>query len=218
MAFPDPLQIEPARLIVDGDRVVDADHGDWYFQYDGIDETRYVYLEGSGLLDRLAAHEDLVVGEIGFGTGLSFRLVCAAMAVSGSLSRVLRCAWRSEIMSLSRSMNVDVPLNPPAGTPALAAARWPVSTDVCTACPDRFSITSPAQHPLSPSSRNGLRWLLHATRAVQSPVMLLHRAARSSAQSCQDRSVHRVRSGSLPLSLQGHHVRSLLRPHAAWRL
>ena len=83
MAFPDPLQIEPARLIVDGDRVVDADHGDWYFQYDGIDETRYVYLEGSGLLDRLAAHEDLVVGEIGFGTGLSFRLVCAAMAETG---------------------------------------------------------------------------------------------------------------------------------------
>jgi tRNA 5-methylaminomethyl-2-thiouridine biosynthesis bifunctional protein len=83
MAFPDPLQIEPARLVVDGDRVVDADHGDWYFQYDGIDETRYVYLEGSGLLDRLAAHEDLVVGEIGFGTGLSFRLVCAAMAETG---------------------------------------------------------------------------------------------------------------------------------------
>jgi len=83
MAFPDPLQIAPARLVVDGDRVVDADHGDWYFQYDGIDETRYVYLEGSGLLDRLAAHEDLVVGEIGFGTGLSFRLVCAAMAETG---------------------------------------------------------------------------------------------------------------------------------------
>ena len=83
MAFPDPLQIEPARLVVDGDRVVDADHGDWYFQYDGIEETRYVYLEGSGLLDRLAAHEDLVVGETGFGTGLSFRLVCAAMAETG---------------------------------------------------------------------------------------------------------------------------------------
>ena len=83
MAFPDPLQIEPARLVVDGDWVVDADHGDWYFQYDGIEETRYVYLEGSGLLDRLAAHEDLVVGEIGFGTGLSFRLVCAAMAETG---------------------------------------------------------------------------------------------------------------------------------------
>ena len=83
MAFPDPLQIEPARLVVDGDRVVDADHGDWYFQYDGIEETRYLYLEGSGLLDRLAAHEDLVVGEIGFGTGLSFRLVCAAMAETG---------------------------------------------------------------------------------------------------------------------------------------
>ena len=118
-------------------------------------------------------------------------------------------------MFLSRVMNVNVPLNPPAGTPALAAARWPASTDVCTACPARFSTMSPAQHPLSPLSRNGLWWLLHEIRAVQSPVLLLHRAARSSAQSCQDRSVHRVRSESLPLSLQGHRVLSLLRPHAA---
>ena len=130
-------------------------------------------------------------------------------------TRVVRRARSFEIMSLSRFMNVYVPLNPPAGTPALAAARWPASTDVCTACPARFSTMSPAQHPLSPLSRNGLWWLLHEIRAVQSPVLLLHRAARSSAQSCQDRSVHRVRSESLPLSLQGHRVLSLLRPHAA---
>ena len=68
------------------------------------------------------------------------------------------------------------------GSSALASEH----SGVCTACPDHFSITSPAQHSLSPSSRNGLRWLLHATRAVQSPVMLLHRAARLSAQSCHE--------------------------------
>ena len=84
-------------------------------------------------------------------------------------------------MFLSRVMNVNVPLKPQTprprwyvvtpmyGNPALvAAARWPASTDVCTACPARFSTMSPAQHPLSPSSRNGLWWLLHEIRAVHS--------------------------------------------------
>ena len=50
MAFPKPLKIDPARLVVDDDKVIDAAHKDWYFQYDGRDETRYVFLEGSGLL------------------------------------------------------------------------------------------------------------------------------------------------------------------------
>ena len=79
MAFPKPLKIEPARLVVDEGKVIDAAHGDWYFQYDGLDETRYVYLEGSGLLDLLAAGEDLVVCEIGFGTGLTYQLVKEAV-------------------------------------------------------------------------------------------------------------------------------------------
>ena len=80
MAFPKPLKIDPARLVVDDDKVIDAAHGDWYFQYDGRDETRYVFLEGSGLLALLDAGEDLVIGEIGFGTGLTYQLVREAMA------------------------------------------------------------------------------------------------------------------------------------------
>lgn len=88
MAFPKPLKIDPARLVIDDGKVIDAAHGDWYFQYDGLDETRHVYLEGSGLLDMLAAGEDVVVAEIGFGTGLTYRLVQDAVAVSGSQSRV----------------------------------------------------------------------------------------------------------------------------------
>ena len=88
MAFPKPLKIDPARLVIDDGKVIDAAHGDWYFQYDGLDESRYVYLEGSGLLDLLADDGDLVVGEIGFGTGLTYRLVREAMAVCGFKGRL----------------------------------------------------------------------------------------------------------------------------------
>lgn len=88
MAFPKPLKIDPARLVVDDGKVIDAAHGDWYFQYDGLDETRYVYLEGSGLLDFLASGKDLVVCEIGFGTGLTYRLVQETMTACGYQGRL----------------------------------------------------------------------------------------------------------------------------------
>ena len=88
MAFPKPLKIDPARLVIDDGKVIDAAHGDWYFQYDGLDGTQHVYLGGSGLLDMLAAGDDVVVAEIGFGTGLTYRLVQDAVAASGSQSRV----------------------------------------------------------------------------------------------------------------------------------
>lgn len=113
MAFPDPLQIEPARLILDGDRIVDADHGDWYFQYDGIDESHYVYLEGSGLLDRLQSHDDLVVGEVGFGTGLNFQLVCAAMAKVGYRGRLSYVGVEGRPLTAAQA-EVANSLRPPA--------------------------------------------------------------------------------------------------------
>ena len=66
MAFPHPLRIQPAHLMVEDNKVVDAQHGDWYFQYEGVEETTYVYLEGSGLLDLIEQQQDLVVCEVGF--------------------------------------------------------------------------------------------------------------------------------------------------------
>ena len=83
MAFPPPLTLQPARLVIEDDKVVDAHHGDWYFQYDGIEETTYVYLQGSGLLDLIEQQQDLVVCEVGFGTGLTFALVKAALRERG---------------------------------------------------------------------------------------------------------------------------------------
>ena len=88
MAFPHPLRIQPAHLMVEDNKVVDAQHGDWYFQYEGVEETTYVYLEGSGLLDLIEQQQDLVVCEVGFGTGLTFALVQAALRERGYRGRL----------------------------------------------------------------------------------------------------------------------------------
>lgn len=113
MAFPKPLKIEPARLVVDDGKVIDAGHGDWYFQYDGLDETRYVYLEGSGLLDRLAAGDDLVIGEIGFGTGLTYRLVREAMAACGYDGRVSYIGVEARPLDAAQAATANA-LRPPS--------------------------------------------------------------------------------------------------------
>jgi len=47
-------------------------YGDVYFSsVDGLAETRAVFLAGCGLPERFAEHRDLVVGELGFGSGLN---------------------------------------------------------------------------------------------------------------------------------------------------
>jgi tRNA 5-methylaminomethyl-2-thiouridine biosynthesis bifunctional protein len=56
-------------------------YGDVYFSTDsGLEETRYVYLQGNRLADRFAAlkvGENFCIGETGFGTGLNF--LCALL-------------------------------------------------------------------------------------------------------------------------------------------
>ncbi len=44
----------------------------YYAQDDGRAESRYVFIEGNGLPDRWAHMESLLIGELGFGTGLNF--------------------------------------------------------------------------------------------------------------------------------------------------
>lgn len=44
----------------------------YYSETDGLAETRYVYLDGNRLADRMAARTDFRVAELGFGTGLGF--------------------------------------------------------------------------------------------------------------------------------------------------
>ena len=129
MAFPKPLKIDPARLVVDDDKVIDAAHKDWYFQYDGRDETRYVFLEGSGLLALLDAGEDLVIGEIGFGTGLTYQLVREAMAACGYQGRMRYIGVEGRPLSAEQARTVNAlrpePLHwhPPSERPRAGFVR-----------------------------------------------------------------------------------------------
>nr|WP_321444608.1 tRNA (5-methylaminomethyl-2-thiouridine)(34)-methyltransferase MnmD [uncultured Cohaesibacter sp.] len=44
----------------------------YYSRADGLEETRYVFIDGNGLPDRWSAGANPVIGELGFGTGLNF--------------------------------------------------------------------------------------------------------------------------------------------------
>jgi len=53
--------------------------GDLYFNTDqGIEESRYVFVEGNQLIDRWSVYQDdkFCIAETGFGTGLNFLLTC----------------------------------------------------------------------------------------------------------------------------------------------
>lgn len=68
--------IQPANLEFNAEGTpVSRDFDDVYFSNDnGLEETRYVFLEGNHLTDRFPAHsrDIFVVAESGFGTGLNF--------------------------------------------------------------------------------------------------------------------------------------------------
>ena len=62
---------------------VSSDFGDVYFSNDnGLNETRYVFLQQNGLPERFSHHlrEQFVIGETGFGTGLNFLAVWQAFS------------------------------------------------------------------------------------------------------------------------------------------
>ncbi|WP_179078816.1 bifunctional tRNA (5-methylaminomethyl-2-thiouridine)(34)-methyltransferase MnmD/FAD-dependent 5-carboxymethylaminomethyl-2-thiouridine(34) oxidoreductase MnmC [Aeromonas sp. RU39B] len=98
---------------------VSSDFGDVYFSNDnGLNETRYVFLQQNGLPERFSHHlrEQFVIGETGFGTGLNFLAVWQAFSehlTTGS-SGVRRLHFISfEKFPLSR------------GDLAKALAAWP---------------------------------------------------------------------------------------------
>lgn len=70
-------------VTADGSRTLASPAGEAYKSLHGaISEARSVYLEGSGVAERLAAGSATDVLEVGFGTGLNF-LVSATAAVAG---------------------------------------------------------------------------------------------------------------------------------------
>ncbi len=149
--FPTPAQIEwnaegqPFSLAFD----------DYYFSSDnGLEETRYIYLQHNRLAERFSAlqhDETFVVGETGFGTGLSF-LACWDL-------------WRKQVSIHTPNLTEKTS---PSGciTPKLhfisvekhplqyadfcrAQALWPELNDMPTALAEQYpAIAQPGFHRL----------------------------------------------------------------------
>ena len=77
------LALKPARLQWSDDGSIESlDYGDVYFQREkGLEESRYVFLQGNNLAARFAALQDsFSIGETGFGSGLNFLLTAQLFA------------------------------------------------------------------------------------------------------------------------------------------
>ena len=77
--FQPPLpQLPPDDAVFNEGALRSSRYGDIYFSTDnGLSETRHVFIQGTGLPDRLAEESQLTIAETGFGTGLNFLAVVA---------------------------------------------------------------------------------------------------------------------------------------------
>ncbi|EOW6845983.1 bifunctional tRNA (5-methylaminomethyl-2-thiouridine)(34)-methyltransferase MnmD/FAD-dependent 5-carboxymethylaminomethyl-2-thiouridine(34) oxidoreductase MnmC [Cronobacter sakazakii] len=79
-----PIAIQPANLTFNNEGTpVSRDFDDVYFSNDdGLEETRYVFLDGNQLPERFMTHprDSFIVAESGFGTGLNFLTLWQAFA------------------------------------------------------------------------------------------------------------------------------------------
>jgi len=79
-----PIAIQPASLTFNNEGTpVSRDFDDVYFSNDdGLEETRYVFLNGNQLPERFMTHprDSFIVAESGFGTGLNFLTLWQAFA------------------------------------------------------------------------------------------------------------------------------------------
>lgn len=68
-----PVDLDPKLDWKDGSTPISGRFGDVYFsRVDGLAEARHVFLEGAGLPDAWRGRKMFVIGETGFGTGLTF--------------------------------------------------------------------------------------------------------------------------------------------------
>ncbi|MEM9838858.1 MAG: MnmC family methyltransferase, partial [Pseudomonadota bacterium] len=81
------MSITPPELEDDGGTVRSKTFNDIYFSPDdGMAETNHVFIDGNDLLPRFAQlgkGKRLVIGELGFGTGLNFIAAWAAFDAAG---------------------------------------------------------------------------------------------------------------------------------------
>jgi tRNA 5-methylaminomethyl-2-thiouridine biosynthesis bifunctional protein len=108
---------------------------------DGLDETRYVFLQHNGLPDRWATHDRplFVIGETGFGTGLNFLTVWQAF-------RQWRTEQRPGVQRLHFISFEKYPISHADLT--LALAMWPELAELTTALLQCYPDAIPGCHRL----------------------------------------------------------------------
>lgn len=69
-----PLKVEHHKIAYDGKSIASEDYDDRYFQDNGFDESREVYINGNNLEERWEnfSGTNFTIGELGFGLGLNF--------------------------------------------------------------------------------------------------------------------------------------------------
>ena len=69
-----PLKVEHHRITSDGESIASKDYEDRYFQVNGFEESKEVYIDGNNLEERWESFSGscFTVGELGFGLGLNF--------------------------------------------------------------------------------------------------------------------------------------------------
>ncbi len=69
-----PLKVEHHNTILDGGSIASKDYEDRYFQDNGFDESKEVYIGGNNLEERWESFSGscFTIGELGFGLGLNF--------------------------------------------------------------------------------------------------------------------------------------------------
>ena len=140
MSESDFQQLETAKLEWrQGDVPAASDFGDVYFcSKDGLNESRYVFLENNQLEQRwreLNANEVFCIGETGFGTGLNF---LAAWQL-----------WKQTAPESARLHFISAekhPLKPDDLTRALAI--WPELQPLAKQLVEQYPLTITGQHQL----------------------------------------------------------------------
>jgi len=69
-----PLKVEHHRIMSDGESIASKDYEDRYFQVNGFEESKEVYINGNNLEERWESFSGscFTIGELGFGLGLNF--------------------------------------------------------------------------------------------------------------------------------------------------
>lgn len=133
--------ILPARLEWRGPVPVSAEYGDVYFSLEGgLEETRYVFLEGNHLPSRFAVAEQFVIGELGFGTGLN------VMAAWRLWKEVAPAAARLHIFSIEKHPLTRADL-------VRAHAAWPMLAEEAARLQQLYPPALPGFHTLRLDAR-----------------------------------------------------------------